>query len=210
MKKIIEYLNETRKKEKALLIFTTIIFITGVILGSLFINLITKEDKTLLINQVGIYIDNIKKLSDDVFGIKYLGNELLNNIIQLFIIFSLGISMIGIPVVIIILFFKGFTLGTTLSSIIIKYKIKGILGSFLYVFPVMVINIIIYILFSFFAVSASIKFLKALFKKSSLDFKNFFGRYIFLFLISIILISIICVLDSYLTPLILKLFTLII
>lgn len=210
MKKIIEYLNETRKKEKALLIFTTIIFITGVILGSLFINLITKEDKTLLINQVGIYIDNIKKLSDDVFGIKYLGNELLNNIIQLFIIFSLGISMIGIPVVIIILFFKGFTLGTTLSSIILKYKIKGILGSFLYVFPVMIINIIIYILFSFFAVSASIKFLKALFKKSSLDFKNFFGRYIFLFLISIILISIICVLDSYLTPLILKLFTLII
>lgn len=210
MKKILEYLNETRKKEKALLVFTVIIFIAGVVLGSLFINLITKDDKILLINQVQSYIDNIKKLSDSVFGIKYLRSEILNNIIQLFMIFSLGISMIGIPAVIIILFFKGFTLGTTLSSIILKYKIKGILGCFLYVFPVMIINIVIYVFFSFFAVSAAIKFLKALFRKSSLDFKNFFGRYILLFLISVLLISLTCVLDSYLTPLLLKLFTFII
>lgn len=207
MKKIILYLNETRKKEKSLLVFTIIIFLVGIVLGSLFLNLITLDDKKLLIDQVETYITSIKKLSSDVFGTKYLISQLINNSIQLFIIFALGLSMIGIFAVIGILFFKGFMLGATLSTIILKYKIKGILACFLYIFPVMVFNIIIYILFSFFAVSASIKFLKALFRKKSLDFKNFFGRYTLLFIISIILISISCLLDAYLTPLLLKLFT---
>ncbi len=37
MKKIINYLNETVKKEKNILLFNTIIFLVGVVLGSLFI-----------------------------------------------------------------------------------------------------------------------------------------------------------------------------
>lgn len=207
MKKILEYFIETRKKEKPLLIFTIITFIIGVVLGSLFLNLITNNDKKLLLNQVETYIENIKSFSNNVFGIKYLGSELINNFIQLFMIFALGISMIGIIAVIVILFFKGFMLGTTLATIILKYKVKGIICSFLYVFPAVVLNIIIYLYFSFFAISASVKFLKALFKKSSLDFKNFFGRYILIFIISIILISIVCIIDAYLTPVLLKLFT---
>lgn len=207
MKKIINYLNETIKKEKSLLIFNTIMFIIGIIVGSLFVNIITNSDKNLLIDQVVIFFSSIKKLSSDVFGINAFLGEIINNTLQLFIIFVLGISMIGIPVVIVVLFFKGFMLGATLGTIILKFQLKGILGCFLYVFPVMIINILIYIFFSFFAVYVSIKFLKALIKKDNLGFKSFLGKYILSFLISIILITLTCLLDAFLTPLLLKLFT---
>lgn len=207
MKKIIEYLNETIKKEKNKLVFVVIVYVIGIILGSLFINILTTDDKNLLINQLEVYFDSIKNLSNDVFGLKVFGSEILNNILQLFMIFALGISMIGLPAVIFILFFKGFMLGTTLSTIILKYQLKGVIGSILYVFPCLIINIMIYVFLSFFAVHASVRFLKALFKKDNLNFKSFLGKYLLAFFISIIIIIITCFLDAYLTPLLLKLFT---
>lgn len=210
MKKIIKYLNETIKKEKNILIFILITFFLGLILGSLFINFITEDDKKLLVEQLELFLSNVKNLTKDVFGIKVFSGEILNNGFQLFIIFVLGISMIGLPVVIIIMFFKGFMLGTTLATIILKYQFKGIIGSFLYVFPCYIFNIIIYIFISFFAVHASIKFLKALLKKDNLNFKSFFGRYLLSFIISMFFMFIVCLLDAYLTPVLLKLFTYII
>lgn len=210
MKKIINYLNEIIKKEKQIVIFMIIIFLVGLIAGSLFINLISQGDKDILTNQVTTFFTSIKKLSSDVFGVNALFDGLLNNYSQLFIIFVLGISMVGVIAVVFILFFKGFTLGTTLSAIILKYQLKGVLGVFLYVFPVVIINILIYIFISFFATNASIKFLKALLKKDNLNFKKFLGKYLLSFMISIIFMFICCLLDAFLTPLLLKLFTFII
>ena len=150
MKKIIEYLNETVKKEKNKLVFVVIMFVIGLVLGSLFINFITNDDKKILMEQLEVYLTSVKNLSSDVFGLKVFGSEILNNGLQLFIIFALGISMIGLPAVIFILFFKGFMLGTTLSTMILKYQLKGVVGSILYVFPCLIINVMIYVFLSFF------------------------------------------------------------
>lgn len=207
---IINYLNETIKKHKNLLIFLIVIFILGLVFGSLFINFITDSDKVILKEQVTTYFSSVKKLSNDVFGINVFLSESLNNVIQLLIIFILGVSMVGSFTVVIILFFKGFMLGTTLSVIILNYQLKGVVGALLYVFPVMVINVLIYVFLSFFALHASIKFLKALLKKDNLNFKTFLGKYLLSFIISLILIIITSLIDAYLTPLLLKLFTFII
>lgn len=210
MKNLIKNLIQIIKKEKIIVVFTFIIFIIGLIFGSCFINLITKADKDILLNQLTLYIDSISKLSKDVFGIEVFFNELLSNGLQLFIIFTLGISMIGVIVVIIILFFKGFILGVTISTIMLKYSIKGILLTTLYIFPVMILNILTYVFISFFAIWSSFKFLKALLKKDNLNFKQFLGKYLLSFILSILSMVLLCLLDAFLTPLALKLFTLII
>lgn len=207
MKKIINYLNETVKKEKNILIFNTIIFLVGVVLGSLFINFITNDDKKLLIEQVSTFFSNVKKLTSDIFGFESFLSILFNNLLVLSIIFVLGISMIGIPIVIFILFFKGFMLGTTISTIILKYSIKGIIGIILYIFPVCILSICVYLFMCFYAIYASKKFLRAFLKKDTLNFKQFLGKYLLSFIISITLILLLSLLDAYLTPLLLKLFT---
>ena len=207
MKKIINYLNETVKKEKNILIFNTIIFLVGVVLGSLFINFITNDDKKLLIEQVSTFFSNVKKLTSDIFGFESFLSILFNNLLVLSIIFVLGISMIGIPFVIFILFFKGFMLGTTISTIILKYSIKGIIGIILYIFPVCILSICVYLFMCFYAIYASKKFLRAFLKKDTLNFKQFLGKYLLSFIVSITLILLLSLLDAYLTPLLLKLFT---
>lgn len=210
MKQVLGRLKETIIKEKQILRFIIIIFILGLIFGSLFINILSNDDKKLLIESVASYFNSIKNLSNDVFGIKVFYDGIVSNVIILGIIFTLGISMVGVIAVVFILFFKGFILGTTISSIILKYQIKGVLGAILFVFPIAIVNIFIYLFLSFFAVYVSVKFIKALLKKDSLNFKNFLGKYFLAFIISIILIAITSLLDAYLTPLLLKLFTFII
>ena len=207
MKKILKYLDKELKKEKNILLFNFIIFTIGLTLGTLFINFITNADKTLLIEQLETYLSNVNKLSSDVYGLNLFIDNIINNGTQLLIIFVLGISMIGVLAVIFILFFKGFMLGATLSAFLLKYKLKGILGAFLYVFPCYVLNIFIYIFLCYFAVKSCIKFLKAFFKKDRLDFKCFLGKYLLSFIISISLITIISLIDAYLTPYLLKIFT---
>ncbi len=210
MKQAIKHLKETIIKEKQILRFITIIFILGLIFGSLFINILSNDDKKLLIESVTSYFNSIKSLSKDVFGINVFYDGLIGNFAVLSTIFVLGISMVGVIAVIFILFFKGFVLGTTISSIILNYQIKGVLGAVLFVFPITIVNIFIYLFLSFFAVYVSLKFIKALLKKDSLNFKNFLGKYFLSFIISIILVIITSLADAYLTPLLLKLFTFII
>lgn len=210
MKKIINYLKEELKKEKNLIILILAIFIIGLVVGSLFVNFITKDDKTLLINQVETYFSSVKSLDKKVFGINAFTPNLINNELQIFLIFALGLSILGIPVVILIMFFKGFMLGVTLATFILKYQLLGVLPSLLYIFPCFIIYIIIYTLISFFAVSTSLKFLKAIIKKDNLSFKKFLGKYLLCFLICLVLIIINTLLDAFLTPILLKLFTYII
>lgn len=205
MKKIMKYYMKIIRRDNKTFKFLIFLFIIGVLIGSLFINYINTDDKKLLADQVNIYFSSINKLSSDVFGIKCFYDNLISNLLIITIIFILGISMIGVFVVILILLFKGFTLGATISSIIIKYKYKGILLSLFYVFPVGILNILITTFFCFFALNSSIRFIKAIIKKENLNFKGFLGKYVFSFIISIIFIAIFSLLDSYITPLLLKL-----
>lgn len=207
MRQIRKYLDEIIKKEKKIVIFTIIIFIIGLISGSLFINFINQTDRKVLLEDVTNYFKDIKVLSNNIFGMKASLSILLNNFIQLLIIFLLGISIVGILVVIFILFFKGFTTGLTIGAILFKYSYKGIIASILYVFPVLAINISIYLFISFFAIYGSLKFIKAFIKKDNLNFKTFLGRYSLAFIISIILMVICSFLEGYLSPILLKLFT---
>jgi len=207
MKKIFNYYKKIIRSDNKIYIFLILVFIFGLLIGSLFINYINLEDKKLLTSQVTTYFNSIKKLSNDVYGINAFYDTLLNNTLVIFIIFILGISMIGIIIVIFILLFKGFTLGATISSIILKYKYKGILMALFYIFPIGILNILIIIFFSFFAINSSIKFINAIVKKDNLNFKSFLGKYIVSFIITFIITIILSFLDSYLTPIILKLIT---
>ena len=69
MKKIYSYLTEPLKKEKNIIIFISMVFIIGLIFGSLFINFINKSDKKLLIDNLKLYFDNIKHLDKTIYGV---------------------------------------------------------------------------------------------------------------------------------------------
>ncbi len=122
------------------------------------------------------------------------------NIIFTGAIFLLGISVIGAPLMIVLFFMKAFTLGFTIASMIKIYHLKGLLYSFIYIFPHQVMNLLVFIFFIMFSMSLSITLLQAILKKKTVDFSKVLNRYIFILVITIFILIITSLLEIYLMP----------
>lgn len=207
MKKIYSYLYSTLKNNKHIIKFLLVVFFFGIVFGSLFLNFISDNDKIVLTNNISDFFNNVNKLNKYVLGLDVFKDNLINSLFISTLIFILGLSIIGIVIVIFIIFYKGFATGLSISSIILKYKFKGILGAFLYVFPFNIIEILIFIFLSLYSVNSSLKFIRAIVKKDNLNFKTFIGKYLLSFIISIFMLTITSLCKAYILPFMLKLFT---
>lgn len=200
-----KYRKEISKKNNFLVLILGI-FILGLIFGSIYITILGKSEKALIINSVGNYFNEIKGVSFDN-GINIFKNSLISNLLYNISMWLLGLSAIGLPVIIIMVFFKSFVLSFSVSSIIAKYGFKGILGALLYIFPSPLITGIFSIILGTYSMIISVKLIRSAFTKQTINFKSFMGKYFFILLISI-LVSVLCALiDAFASPYILKLFT---
>lgn len=200
-----KYKKEISKKNN-FLILILIIFILGLIFGSIYITILDKSEKTLIINSVSNYFSSLKSIDFDN-NIEIFKNSLISNLLYYISMWLLGLSAVGLPIIIIMIFFKSFILSFSISSIIAKYGFKGILGALLYIFPSPLITSIFTIILGTYSLIISIKLIRSAFTKQTINFKTFMGKYFFILLISI-LVSVLCsLLDAFLSPYILRLFT---
>ncbi|MBQ9011749.1 MAG: stage II sporulation protein M [Bacilli bacterium] len=202
-----KYLNNFRRNiyiNKNLFVFLLVIVIIGLLSGAIFSMIIDTTDKKIVFDYLNDFFNNARD------GKLYFDNSLFNSLIftLLFvvIIWFLGVSVIGFFIILFLLFLKAFVLGFSLGSIILNFKIKGILLSFLYVFPHQVVNVLIYMLVSAYALIISFKVIRCFTTKKTLDFKGIMNRYTIVLLISIFVLVISSVYEIYLLP---HLFTLV-
>ena len=199
LKKIVKY-------DKKIMTFLNVIAILGIITGSIFMVIINKSDKKDVLNSIKTFFD---KLINNKFDFaETLKNTMISNLLFSFIIWVIGISVIGIIIVIFIIFYKSFALGFTISSIIYAYSIKGSLIALLYVFPHMIINILIMLYIASYSVKLSIILTKSILRKDNLNFKSFINNYLRIYLISIIFLIVISLYESFIAPVILRYFCL--
>ena len=105
-------------------IIITIIFLSGIFMGVLFIN---KTDTTSDIEKyINTYIDETKMIQNGDYLIE-ISKEIKSDIILTVLLWFAGTTIIGIPIVLGIILFRGFCLGYTISACIMSLgKIKGI------------------------------------------------------------------------------------
>lgn len=192
-------------KAKNIYLFLLLIFIIGVIFGSLFITIINDTDKNTVLNQITNFFNEMKSNKIDYLDI--FKNSVISNLIYITFIWFLGISIIGIPIIIIMLFIKGFMIGFSITSIIANYKFLGILGSLSYIFPHIILSIIVILLISYHALKLSINLLKSVINKKNINFNEIINRYSMIMLISVIGMIIISLTEAFINPYIIKLFT---
>ena len=104
----------------------TLTFLIGIFLGVMFVNNLEEEKNVEIISYVNTYIESFEK-SEQASNIKLLQNNIKDNIILTLIIWFIGSTIIGIPIVFGIIAFRGFCLGYTISSITVVFGVaKGI------------------------------------------------------------------------------------
>lgn len=200
MKKLIDKLRK-RKLFYTMILFTILSFILGVLL----LSILSVNDKELVTNSVtNLFVaisDNKLKYSEIL-----IRSLLTNNILNI-IIWLLGISIIGIPIVIIILSIKSFIIGFTFTSIIYTYKFKGIIKALIYIIP-HILNLFIIFILAYYSLNFSITIFNLLFKKREINKKNLTSKYIKLLILSTASIVVTSLIETYLIPNILRLINL--
>ena len=109
-----------------------IIFAVGVFLGVMFIN--QMQNKENIEEYINTYINETRELQNgDYLG--ELQKDIKNNIILVFLLWFAGTTIIGIPIVLGIILFRGFSLGYTIASCVLTLgRLKGIMFILLTIF----------------------------------------------------------------------------
>lgn len=184
-------------KQNKLLFILLIIIILFTILGILFPSLINSENKALIKDSIENFMASIDKNNIDY--ISAFISSITNNIIVTILIWILGISIIGIPIILISIAFKSFLTGFSITSIFITYGIKGTLIAIVYTLP-NIINLLGSFLLGYYAISFSIMIYKSVFKKETKNWPPIVKRYLKIGIFFIIFSIIVSIIESYLIP----------
>lgn len=198
MKKVLDKFKSGIKYNKKLIIFLSVLGIIALASGSIFTVMLNSSDKQLTIDYINNFMDNLSNNNLDYM--LALQNGFSSYFTFIIVIWLLGISVIGIPIIVLMYFSKIFVLGFSVSAIISNYGLKGCLLSFAYIFPHQIINIVIYTLLTLYALKVAGKVLYSVIKRENIDFKLILHNYLFILLTSITISILMILFEVYLTP----------
>lgn len=125
--KILDLTKEHIRKNIKEYLAVAIVFLIGIIIGVMFINNVDESQKTQITDYLGNFTNSLN--TDYEIDTKaLLKNSIISNLLLAISLWFIGSTVIGIPIVYVIIGVRGFCLGYTISSIMITYSMwKGIL-----------------------------------------------------------------------------------
>lgn len=159
---VVDYLKKHFYQYSSQYIFVIVIFIMGVIFGSILVNNLSyaqKNDLYEYLSQFFFYVN-----TEELLTFKELFTQtVFHHLKSLLVFFLLGISIIGLPVILVILFIKGIVVGFTVGFLVNQLHFQGFVVSLLSIFPQNIIIVPVFLIASVLTINFSIKLIKKLF-----------------------------------------------
>jgi stage II sporulation protein M len=192
------------REHSSIFLFIVVLFLMGVIFGAIVVNSMSitqKEDLFYYLSQFFGQVSGDKVAEDnDLFLQSFFHNSKFIGLMWI-----LGISIIGLPVILILLFIKGMVVGFTVGFLVSQMGWQGFLLAFVSILPQNLIIIPVFILMAALSVIFSLRMIKKQFmKKYAQPIIPFFKRYIFALLVAVIFISAASGIEAYLSPWLMK------
>lgn len=96
----------------------SIVFVIGVMIGVIIINNSNEHSKSEISGYINSFVDTIKDEKYEIDKFKLLKISVAENAKMVGIIWLAGSTIIGIPLIYVIIVYKGFSIGYTISAII--------------------------------------------------------------------------------------------
>lgn len=203
LKKVKTKVTNKLAEQKKIYIFLIIVMLIGLILGIIYAVILNKSDHNLVTTSLDSFFTSIK--NNDIDYKNALINSLIGNISFVTFIFLLGISIIGIPLIIMSLAISSFIFGFSLSSIIYTYHLNGILRAITYLFPHQIITLLMSLFLGFYALYFGIKLFKYLFRGVDINLRSSMKRYLQVYITVLIFFIGCSFLEVFLSPALIKL-----
>ncbi|MBM4762191.1 stage II sporulation protein M [Bacillus sp. B15-48] len=185
-------------------LFVVVLFLMGVIFGAVIVNSLSFSQKEDLFYYLSQFFG--QAATGEVIAAKDLFiQSFFHNSKFIGLIWILGISIIGLPVILILLFIKGITVGFTVGFLVNQMGWNGFLLSFVSILPQNLVIIPVYIIMSALSVIFSLKMIRNQFmKKMTQPVLPQFFRYLFSFVIAVLFIATAAGIESFISPALLK------
>ncbi len=190
------------KIKNKLLFRLMVIAILSIIIGILYISILNTSNIEKIKKSLQLFFKGINKLDYT----KAIINCITSNLFYLVLVWILGISIIGVPIILFLLFFKGFIFGFNFSSIITNYGLKGVLPGIFYQLPHQLLLLIFFVMISFYAINFSVRLFRVLFLKESINLTQCFKRYNQIGIICVIGILLCSIFETFVMPILMNLF----
>lgn len=202
IKKIENTLFSYLKGNFLLFIIIVIVLLVGIVLGSISIKTLNNLQKDNLIEYINLFFQkvNIDTINNNVV----LKHSIINNIKFIFIIWVLGLTIIGIPFIMLLIFIKGFTIGFTVGFIVDELGFKGIIFSTISLLPQNIIIVPSFIIIGVTAISFSILLLKSRNSLEKFSLLQQIAGYTVLIFIILLIVIVGCFVEAYISPVFMK------
>ncbi|NLP29125.1 MAG: stage II sporulation protein M [Clostridia bacterium] len=181
-----------------LYVITLVCLFTGTVLGIYTVKYMGDMERQDLINYFLSFTNNLGSI--EVNNKAILIESIKSNLPIIICLWILGLTIIGIPAILIIDIIKGFSLGFSLSTVFYGLSYKGIWFTLLGVLPQNIIYIPCIIVSSVLAMRLSLFKLKDKVNKQVNYNKSYFVEYSITFLIITLIMILGFIYEAYITP----------
>lgn len=185
------------KKHTTIYVFMIILFLTGVIFGAILVNsmnFVQKQDLYFYLERFFGQIENDQHINHG----EILKSSFFYHAKYLLLLFLLGLSIIGLPVVWILLFLKGLVIGFSVGFIVNQLGLKGFLLASMSIAPQNLFIIPVYIIAGSLSMIFSLTLLEKIFTQNvSQPVLQPFGRYILVFCLLLIISFVASLLEAF-------------
>ncbi|MDQ0157241.1 stage II sporulation protein M [Robertmurraya andreesenii] len=193
------------REHSSIYLFVVVLFLMGVIFGAIVVNSLSfsqKEDLFYYLSQFfGQVSDDKVAASNDLLWQSFMHNSKFIGLMWI-----LGISIIGLPVILIILFIKGLVVGFTVGFLVNQMSWDGFILSFVSILPQNLIIIPVFVFGATLSVAFSLKMIRRQFmKKLSQPILPLFGRYGLALVGALLLLVAAASIEAYISPMLMKL-----
>lgn len=152
--RIKQHLSENRLQY----ILVIIVFLLGLIMGNYQVTGLDGGVKSHLSGIIDSYLTG--GLDGSLYGPEILGSSFLKQLQATLLVWLLGLTVIGLPLVLVFIWLRGFSLGFTISFLLHDRATDGILISIVSVLPQNLIYIPFFLAWSVMAINFSVYILK--------------------------------------------------
>ncbi len=204
-KNLKDVLNNHFRTNFSLYIIVILSFTIGIFTGVLTVNALDIKQ----VEEIQKYLKDFFYIfqGQDINSYEVFKISILKNVKTVFLLWLLGMTIAGIPFILILTGIKGFVIGFSVACFIKAYSFKGIFFSLMCIFPVNIIIIPCLVLLSMSCIRFSLLLYKTITGKAvkKLDLRKSFASYSIVVVLIFMIMSLASVVEAFIIPLFIKL-----
>ncbi|MCZ8512857.1 stage II sporulation protein M [Paenibacillus filicis] len=192
------------KEHLSFYLFVGVIFVTGVVFGAVMVNALSMDQKQEITRYLGNFFSSVEQgaLGGDVQG--SFRDSFSMHIKWILIIWVLGVSVVGLPLILILDFLKGVLIGFTIGYLAGTMSWKGLLFALVAVVPQNLIAIPVLLVCSVTAMAFTVHLVKNRFLQKRGTLYEPFMRFSATVLASAVLLAGVAMLEAQVSPVMMK------